>query len=729
MTFFNLPLNCELYCTPPGDKVQHGKVNRHWYQKPLRILQTVLREVDAVGYNADAVVEYMKKTYSDVLIVNAGGIYDFFQNPLRTKNLVKQMGERDILKEISNACRSAGIKVIVRVDFRGVVEDVFKKCPSDWFGKQQDGNPLLTTNTVIPLVAPCYTSYYRNEFAIEFIKYLLSNYSIDGIWHNALLCYPICYCDRCKEQYKSASGNDLPVEGVSSKDELDSYWSWKSESANRNIKSLRHTVKEFGEDKVYVAEVFNMFDVDRSLRSGVDLNQIVDLFDFLVCVAFLTENAKYVEYADLDYPAILLRYLNALSKTKQPVVLFGGNGTSHRMVKDPSIDTRIWLWETVSLGGGMWNCVFNGSHPGLTHDRRNSLIHVDAYRFLYENSESINGMSPYADVAVLFSKRNKDFFGSENSLKDRYNLEIRGIERALFENHIQHKLISDDQLTLENLLDVRVLILPNAALLSEEDVATIKEYVGKGGALFSTYHTSLYDVSGIRQPNFLLSELFGISYSGNDEDTYKDAYQYIEDSDHPVLRSITDTEFIITGCNTALCRKSNNDALCITTHVPPVINQPPEKAWRETYKSEYPTIVENAYQKGKSLYFANQLGTCIYTHGHDDFLTVFSNSLGYLLNNRAVLETNAPSTLHMNLMKKEESAGARYILSIINHSAGPNRSIRELLPIYNVEVKLKGLKCSHLKQLYGDKYTWDMQSDVITINIDCVKEYFSIELW
>lgn len=99
--------------------------NKYWYEKPLRILQTVLREVDAVGYDSHAVVEYMRKTYSDVLVVNAGGIYDFFQHPLRTASLVRQMGERDILKDISNACHAAGIKVIVRVDFRGVTDEVF----------------------------------------------------------------------------------------------------------------------------------------------------------------------------------------------------------------------------------------------------------------------------------------------------------------------------------------------------------------------------------------------------------------------------------------------------------------------------------------------------------------------------------------------------------------------------------------------------------------------------
>ena len=85
-----------------------------------------------------------------------------------------------------------------------------------------------------------------------------------------------------------------------------------------------------------------MFDVDRSLRSELTLTRLLIYLIFLSVLRFLLK-CEICRYADLDYPAILLRYLNALSKTKQLVVLFGGNGTSHRMVKDPSIDTRIWL--------------------------------------------------------------------------------------------------------------------------------------------------------------------------------------------------------------------------------------------------------------------------------------------------------------------------------------------------------------------------------------------------
>ncbi len=96
-----------------------------WYQKPLNILQTNIREIDARDYNAANVVKYMLDTGCNALIINAGGIMDFFQNPLPAGMANKFMGSRDVLREISTACKAAGIRVIARIDFRGADEEVY----------------------------------------------------------------------------------------------------------------------------------------------------------------------------------------------------------------------------------------------------------------------------------------------------------------------------------------------------------------------------------------------------------------------------------------------------------------------------------------------------------------------------------------------------------------------------------------------------------------------------
>jgi hypothetical protein len=148
----------------PDSKSTTGN-QQFWYQQPMRILQTVLREPDAINYDAASVVDYMKQTHCNVLVVNAGGIIDFFDNPLPAANPNRFFTDgEDVLRDIVKACHDEGFKVIARVDFRGVKKEIYDQYP-DWFARDASGNPFILNYTRIPLYIPCYDSYYRNEHA------------------------------------------------------------------------------------------------------------------------------------------------------------------------------------------------------------------------------------------------------------------------------------------------------------------------------------------------------------------------------------------------------------------------------------------------------------------------------------------------------------------------------------------------------------------------------------
>ena len=108
---------------------------KYWYQKNLRFLQTVLRATDLIDYDARGVVEYMKKSNTNVLVVNAGGVMDFFPNPLPLAKPNPFMKDgQDYLTDICREIHAAGMHVIVRVDFRGVEAERYNQHP-DWFAK------------------------------------------------------------------------------------------------------------------------------------------------------------------------------------------------------------------------------------------------------------------------------------------------------------------------------------------------------------------------------------------------------------------------------------------------------------------------------------------------------------------------------------------------------------------------------------------------------------------
>lgn len=135
------------------------------------------------------------------------------------------------------------------IDFRGSQEHIYKKFP-DWYMKDPAQNPVLYSGAMVPIYRSCYTGYHRNEYANQFVSYVMKNYAVDGIWHNAPGVGGICYCPRCKDSYRKLSGKDIPIMENASQGELDEYMIWKAMVADEYMDRIKKTTKSFGEDKV-----------------------------------------------------------------------------------------------------------------------------------------------------------------------------------------------------------------------------------------------------------------------------------------------------------------------------------------------------------------------------------------------------------------------------------------------------------------------------------------------
>ncbi len=707
-------------------KAEKTEDELQWYQKPLRILQTVLREPDASNYDAKSVVAYMEKTGCNTLIVNGGGIVDFFQNNLPAANINSFMGKRDILKEITEACHAAGFRIVARVDFRGVEEEIFKRYPQ-WFSVDEQGEPKQLTYTRPQLYASCYSGYHRNEHATAFVRHLVSNYKIDGIWHNSIGVQGICYCRRCADSFKKASGEKLPAADAAP-EILDRYMVWKSEMANGHMEKMKQAVKAFGDDKVYTAEVFSMFEAGNRINDGIDLYMARDHFDFLVSVAFLTENTERIHYADLNYANTIIKFLKSMAPEKEAIILYGGNGTAHRYVMDPPIDLKVWLWQSLSAGGRFWNCSFTGAHPGATYDQRTAFHQTEAYQFVKTHERLLTQHVSVANVGIYYSRATRLSFRKKSEEGDRFEAFIKGVETVLIENHIPHDFIADDQISKERLSKYKVVVLPNVRCLSDNEVSLLKNYVGHGGNLVATYETSLYHADGSKRSDFALFDVFGCNFTGEKVNTRKDFYQVIADPLHAVVTPDSkDTKLLINAGYTLIC-KASAQAKKICTYNPVVHNQPPEKAWTNEWAREYPTVLENQYLKGKVIYFANQPDLITYEFAHPDARNLLTRSIRYLAQNSILLETNAPESVHAGLTQSQRNP-KEYIFSIVNTTSGPVRPLRNLLPVFDIQSKLKLGSLRRFKMLRSNAED-SVRNDEGTIRVDVKRldDYFSVQI-
>ena len=714
--------------TRASEAPHHFAADPLWHHQPLRILQTVMREPDAANYNAQAVVEYMRKTNANALVVNAGGIVDFFQNPLEAANINRFMGKNDVLGDITAACHAAGIKVIGRVDFRGVEEHIFKQFP-EWFSYDEAGKPIQLSYTRPQLYASCYTSYHRNEHAVEFISYLMKAYALDGIWHNSIGVGGICHCTRCQEAYRESTGQSLPVMS-SPAEQLQQYMTWKTSVADDHMRKMKEVVKSFGEDKAYSAEIFSMFESGGKVDSGIDLYNAREHFDFLVSVAFLTENSEHIHYEDLNYASTIVRFLKSMAPEKEAVILYGGNGTAHRYVMDPTIDLKIWLWEALSVGGRFWNCNFTGSYPAATYDRRNAYHNTEVYDFVRVNEKLLAHHAPVATVGVYYSRPTRLFYRNQPAEGDGFDEAIKGVGVVLDDNHIPYDFIPDDQLSPARIKKYKVIVLPDIKCLSDQEIMLLKQFVENGGSLVATYETSLYDEAGNKRDDFGLSDVLGCHFTGEKMNTRKDCYQHIADPSHPlVLPDSPDTELLINAGFTLLC-KAEPAATKICTYVPVVHNQPPEKAWTNDWVGEFPTVLENTYGQGKVIYFANQPDKLAHSMGHPDVRNLLHRAVVHLAVHTIPLTTNAPESVHVGLTQSTADP-TQYIVSLVNTTSGPGRPVRSLVPVTSLTIELKldgkSLKNYAVMKSQGECRV-QMKGNVIEIVLEKLEDYFSVQL-
>jgi hypothetical protein len=688
----------------------------YWYHKPMRILQTVLRQTDAASYNVDSLVHYMTAVHANTLVVNGGGVVDFFQNSLPMANINPFIGKRDLLAEIVEGCHKANIKVITRVDFRGVHKDRYEQHP-DWFAKDEKGNPVILNYTTPELYAPCYNGYYRNEHAVEFIELLMSKYHVDGIWHNAVNSHNACYCERCKSDYLIKTGKALPVKS-SSKEDWEEYYKWNESSAEKQLALMRSTVKNYGDDKTYAAEVFDMYKIEQQKETGISLYSAAEYFDFLVIVAFIADNTEKIEYKDIYYPAAIVKFLKSLKPEKAPVILFGGNGTEHRYIAAAPLDTRLWMWESAASGGGFWNCYFNGYYPANAPDARNAFITSDAYKYLKDNSDILQNLQPVTDIGVMYSKPSGELVGDND-----FEESMRGVQRLLEENHYQYGFISDRQISSEKLKQFKILFLPDVAALSTENIRIIEEWVKDGGKLISTFKTSLFDETGLQRKDFGLNKVFGVSYLNQIVNTSTDCYQKIV-TRNDLVKGMELTTLLHNGGMTILT-KTLPGAEVITGYLPKINNQPPEYAYPADWDPKYPVMVINKSGKGESVYFANQVDKLNFSVGHPDYDQLLCNSIDHLLGQQIVLKTNAPVSVHVYLNRDSKNTKT-FQLSLVNTSGIAQRPLRDLIPVCNITVELPFVVGSVDILYKTDNLPVKIKNNKLTI--DHLEEFCSVKI-
>jgi len=122
------------------------------------------------------------------------------------------------------------------------------------------------------------------------------------------------------------------------------------------------------------------------------------------------------------------------------------------------------------------------------------------------------GHAPVREVGIYFSSRTRDWVGRERPAD--YFQGFQGAQRAMVYEHIPWGVVLDENVTPETLKRFRVVLLPNAGILSERETGLLRGYVEGGGKLLVTGASGTLSQRGEKLSESTLAQLIGAKLVG-----------------------------------------------------------------------------------------------------------------------------------------------------------------------------------------------------------------------
>src|SRR2546421_688297 len=159
---------------------QENKSAEPWYRRARRWGQTNITEKDPVRYDIGWWREYWKKTQTEGVIINAGGIVAYYPSKYPLHHRAEFLNGRDLYGELAKAAHEDGLVVLARMDSNRTAQDFFDAHPG-WFARQQSGEPYREADKYVT----CVNSAYYDEYLPGILQEIIDRTHPEGFGDNS----------------------------------------------------------------------------------------------------------------------------------------------------------------------------------------------------------------------------------------------------------------------------------------------------------------------------------------------------------------------------------------------------------------------------------------------------------------------------------------------------------------------------------------------------------------
>ncbi len=389
----------------------------------------------------------------------------------------------------------------------------------------------------------------------------------------------------------------------------------------------------------------------------------------------------------------------------------GGGGSNFRLASKSAPEARMWMINGIAGGIQPW-----WHHVGAYHeDRRAYKTAEPITRWYKQNEQFLINRIPKATIGVVWSQQNTDFYGRDNA-NESVQLPWRGITQALIRARIPYLPVHADHIERDS-SKFKLLILPALAAISDEQAASVKRFVEKGGNLICTGETSLYTEWGDQRSDYALAELYGAHFikrdavhsqsqltklSGNAYHTYlrlnpelrsqvegpvNGKEPAIQGKRHPVLKGFEETDILPFGGMLQPLKLDDNVEVPMT-FIPQFPVYPPETAWMREPSTDIPGIILRATSAGSRIAFMPaDIDTQFARNNLPDHGNLLKNVVRWAVKDNIPLSVEGAGLIDCHLYEQK----GRLILHVVNLTSAATwrQPLDELITIGPLKLRVK----------------------------------------
>jgi hypothetical protein len=644
-----------------------------WWERPFRVFQTNLREIDA-GLDVEGVLDHLTGLGANTWLLNTAGIVSFYPSSLPFQHPSPWLRDRpggDLTAAAVAAAHRRGVRLIARVDLSKVHRDIAEAHP-DWCFVDAAGRPQVFNG----LHSTCPSGPYYQERAFEILGEVMDRYPVDGFFFNwfnfnqrdyAGRVWGACRCVHCRRRFRGSLTDGAADPGPD----------WR-----------RYTEETLSE----VAGRIRAFIGARSSDTALLLRQDPDVIFHEVNDAVDRPQPLWVES-----PGEQVRE----SRTGRPHLPVWVNTVMfldlpYRFQAEQPGLIGLDLVQTIAHGGNP-SAYLVGPPQRLPRHRYEIVGRV--LRFHRDHEDLYLGARSAAQVALISSARSEHRPGGPGpAVAPR---ERRGLHRALTEAHVPF-----DILPHENLLDAAgdgrlqryaVLILPDVALLDEAEASALDGYVEAGGGLIATQDTADLDEEGMPLDEIRLRSLGARRVLWRRQgDAVRSAYLRVTRAGDPPGAEEGD---LIAIDRTFLDVEPREGAVPSLALIPPSPYGPPEKCYWDV-ETTHPGLVWHRFGRGRSAYFPWPIGGLYHDLALPEYRALLLRAIDEVSATPRQVVTDAPAAVEVVVGRQP---GGRVLAHLINYSGHRGRSFEEPLPIHDLRVEISGIDASRARSINLDR--------------------------